>query len=91
MWVQPRAARTEIAGRHGGSIKIRVAAPPVDGAANKELIRFLAERLDLPRSAVRVAGGHTGRGKRVVIEGLDARAVSDRLWGPDLTRGRPPE
>ena len=70
--VQPRASRTEIVGWHGDAIKICVAAPPVDGAANAELVRFLAEALGVPRSAVRVASGRSGRGKRDSGGGLDA-------------------
>jgi len=77
--VQPRARQTEIVGWHGDAIKIRVAAPPVDGAANAELLRFLAERLSLPAAAVRLAVGGTGRRKRLEITGLDAATVLDRL------------
>ncbi len=77
--VQPRASRTEIVGWHGDAIKIRVAAPPVDGAANEELVRFLAEVLALPRSAVRVASGSTGRHKRLEIDGCEPEAVLRRI------------
>jgi hypothetical protein len=81
--VQPRAARTEVAGRHGEAIKIRLKAPPVDGAANDELIRFVAERLGLPRAAVELVGGATGRAKRLRITGAGdtADAVYRRLIG----------
>jgi uncharacterized protein (TIGR00251 family) len=65
--VQPRAARTELAGLHDGRLKLRLTAPPVDGAANAALVQFLAERLDLPRSALSVASGSTGRRKTVSI------------------------
>ena len=68
--VQPRAKQTEVVGWHGDAIKIRVAAPPVDGAANDALVRFLAELLGVPRTAVTVVGGATGRRKRVAIEGV---------------------
>jgi uncharacterized protein len=77
--VQPRAKRTEIVGRHGGALKIRVAAPPVDGAANDELVRFLAERLGVRRAQVRVAAGVAGRDKRIAIHGLDASTALARL------------
>jgi uncharacterized protein len=69
--VVPRARTTEVAGRHGDALKIRLAAPPVDGAANEELIRFLAERLSVPRSAVTIAAGLTGRRKTVKIAGIE--------------------
>lgn len=67
--VQPRAARTEIVGRHGDAVRIRVHAPPVDGAANEELLRFLAERLGVARSALRLVAGEFGRRKRVAVTG----------------------
>ncbi len=80
--VQPRAARTEIVGRHGDAIKIRLKAPPVDGAANEELLRFLAERLGLPRSAVALARGATGRAKTVAVSGRTEQAVSAAMVPP---------
>jgi uncharacterized protein (TIGR00251 family) len=73
--VQPRASRTEIVGEHGGALKLRVAAPPVDGAANEELIRFLARSLSVPQSAVRVLRGSTGRRKVVEVAGISAADV----------------
>ena len=75
MHVVPRARTTEVAGHHGDALKIRLAAPPVDGAANEELIRFLAERLSVPRSSVTVAAGHTGRRKTVKIAGIETAAA----------------
>ncbi len=72
--VQPRAARTELAGLHDGRLKLRLTAPPVDGAANAALVNFLAECLDLPRSALNVASGGTGRRKTVRISGGDELA-----------------
>ena len=79
--VQPRARATAVAGRHGDAIRIRLAAPPVDGAANAELVRFLAERLGLSRSAVQIAGGAAARRKFVVIEGLTADRATRLLLG----------
>jgi uncharacterized protein len=77
--VQPRARRTEVVGRHGGAIKIRVAAPPADGAANEELVRFLAECLGVARGALRIVSGATARRKIVVIEGIAATDAERRL------------
>lgn len=77
--VQPRASRTEIVGPHGGALKLRLAAPPVDGEANDELIRFLAKALGVPKSAVEIVSGATGRRKRVRVMGLDAHAALARL------------
>src|SRR2546426_493023 len=73
--VAPRARTTAVAGRHGDAIRIRVAAPPVDGAANAELVRFLAERLGVSRSAVAIAAGAAGRRKTVEIAGLATDAA----------------
>ena len=66
--VQPRAKKTEVVGWHGDAIKVRLKAPPVDGAANEELVRFVAERLCVPRSAVRIVSGRTSRRKRLSLE-----------------------
>jgi len=73
--VVPRAKRTEVAGRHGDAIKIKLKAPPVDGAANAELVRFVAERLDVPRSDVTITAGYTGRRKTLEIAGIAAAAL----------------
>jgi len=77
--IQPRAATTAIAGRHGDALKIRLAAPPVDGAANAELVEFLARTLDRPRSAVRLTAGVTSRRKTVEVTGIDAAEAARRL------------
>ena len=68
--VQPGASRSEVVGSHGDALRIRVAGPAVDGKANAELVRFLAERLGLPARAVEITRGHTSRTKvvRVVTE-----------------------
>jgi uncharacterized protein len=80
--VVPRARATAVAGRHGDALKIRVAAPPVDGAANAELVRFLADRLNVPRGAITVAAGQTGRRKTVKIEGVTTAAALRILETP---------
>ena len=77
--VQPRASRTEVAGLHGSRIRIRLAAPPVDGAANEELIRFLAETLGVQRDAVRIVAGHSSRQKTVEVAGLTGEEAARRL------------
>jgi uncharacterized protein (TIGR00251 family) len=76
--VIPRAPRTKVDGERAGAILIRLAAPPVDGAANAALIAFLAEALGLPRRNVTLISGETSRDKRVQIAGVseaDARAA----------------
>lgn len=67
--VQPGAARTEFAGRHGERLKLRLAARAVDGKANEALVAFLAEHYGVPRRNVRIAAGLKSRRKRVVIDG----------------------
>jgi uncharacterized protein (TIGR00251 family) len=79
--VVPRAKVTEIAGRYGDAIRIRLAAPPVDGAANAELIRFLADRLGVPRHAVSIIRGAGGRRKTVTVAGLPTDRVDRMLLG----------
>ncbi|MDR0378400.1 MAG: DUF167 domain-containing protein, partial [Candidatus Accumulibacter sp.] len=61
--VQPGARKTEVVGIHGDALKIRLSAPPVDGKANAALIEFVAGRLGVPKSAVRLVGGQTSRRK----------------------------
>jgi len=68
--VQPGAARSEFAGKHGERIKVRLAAPAHEGRANAALIEFLAGHYGVPRRNVRIAAGLKSRRKRVVIEGL---------------------
>jgi uncharacterized protein (TIGR00251 family) len=77
--VIPRAKRTEIAGRRGGALLVRLAAPPVDGAANDALRAFLAERLGVPQRQVAIVRGETSRNKTVAIEGISAAAVDAAL------------
>jgi uncharacterized protein (TIGR00251 family) len=77
--VQPRARRTEVAGRHGDAIKVRLKAPPADGAANRELLRFLADALGVPRGAVRIRSGQSGRRKVVEVDGLTGPEAEARL------------
>jgi len=78
----PRASRTEIAGVADGRLRIRVAAPPVEGAANVELVRFLAAVLGVSKSAVAVTAGATGRRKTVLVRGVTVAAACALLPGP---------
>ena len=77
--VQPKAARTACVGIHGEALKIRIAAAPVAGAANRELIRFLADELSLPTAAVHIESGAGSRHKRLRLEGTTAVHVLSRL------------
>lgn len=77
--VQPKASRTECVGIHGDALKIRVAAPPVEGAANDELVRFIAEECGVPRASVLLQSGAEGRRKRLCVRGVTAEYVMARL------------
>lgn len=68
--VAPRASKSEIAGEHDGALKVRVASPPVDGAANAELVRLLAKTFGVARSDVEIVGGQTAKTKQIKIFGL---------------------
>lgn len=73
--VQARAKKTEIVGMHGNAVKIRLQSPPVDGAANDELIRLLSKKLGVRRNDVELIGGVSSRRKRIRINGLTASDV----------------
>jgi uncharacterized protein len=77
--VVPRAGRTAVAGIRGDALLVRLAAPPVDGAANEALLAFLATLLDHPKRDVVIASGHTSRDKRLVVRGISAADVSARV------------
>ena len=79
--VIPRAPRTRVDGTRGGALLIRLAAPPVDGAANDALIAFLSDALALPRRNIRIVSGERSRDKRVAIEGLDETTARAHLLG----------
>ena len=74
VYVQPNARRTEVVGRHDGSLKVRVAAPPLDQRANALLIEFLKEKLEVPASRITITRGATGRRKTVEVAAPGAAA-----------------
>jgi uncharacterized protein (TIGR00251 family) len=77
--VIPRARRSELGGVRDARLVVRLAAPPVDGAANLALIEFLADLFQCPRRSVRLLAGETSRTKRVEIQGLTVQQVEARL------------
>ena len=77
--VIPRARRTELSGRRGDAILVRLAAPPVDGAANDALIAFLSDRLGIPQRQIALARGATARDKTIAIDGLAPGEIARRL------------
>jgi uncharacterized protein (TIGR00251 family) len=84
--VLPRARKTELAGTRGGVLLLRLAAPPVDGAANAALIEWLAGDLGVPLRAIRIVSGHRSRDKRVAIDGITVAHVT-RSLGVDPNAG----
>jgi uncharacterized protein len=70
--VVPRASRSEVVGEHDGALRVRIAAPPVEGAANEELRRTLARALGVPTRNVEIVSGQTSKTKRVRVNGADA-------------------
>lgn len=83
--IQPGASKTELAGRHGDALKVRVAAPPADGRANRELIWYLAQILGVPRGHVAVIKGENGRRKTIAVRGVTVGDAARRL-GLEATR-----
>jgi uncharacterized protein (TIGR00251 family) len=77
--VIPRASRSRAAGTRDGALLVRLQAPPVDGAANAELIAVIADLLDVSRRAVTIVSGERGRSKRVRVAGVDSNHVASRL------------
>jgi len=69
--VVPRASQSAIVGEHDGALKVKIKSPPVDGAANAELIRVLAKRFNVSKSAVEITGGQTSKRKQVRVSGIN--------------------
>ena len=91
VWVGPGASRSGVAGLRGGALRVRVTAPPEAGAANRELLRLLAERLGVRPGDVTLEAGQGSREKRVRVRGLGPDAVRERLLpatSVDRARGR---
>ena len=79
--VMPRAGRSEVAGMRDGALLVRLAAAPVDGAANAELIDLIARALHIPKRDISIVRGERSRNKRVRIAGMNAEDVVGRLLG----------
>ena len=90
----PRAARDEWCGMHGDVLRIRLRAPPADQKANRALVEFLAEALEVPRSQILIERGATDRNKHVLILGRAAAGISARNHAEPrmclATKTRPP-
>lgn len=82
--VQPRVSRSGVVGELDGALKIRLAAPPVDGEANDELIRVLAKLFDVPRARISISAGQTSKNKLICVEGIsaiEAEKILQRVLG----------
>ncbi|MCB2228323.1 MAG: YggU family protein [Desulfarculaceae bacterium] len=77
--VAPRASRNELAGVEAGALKVRLTAPPVEGAANRALVKLLAKTLGLAKGKVAVVAGERSRSKRVEVSGLSEAELKERL------------
>lgn len=82
VYCQPGAKQTQVAGIHDGKPKIQLKAPPVDGEANKALIAFLSKLCGVPKSAISIEMGTSGRIKRVAVEGVSDEALRSVLNTP---------
>lgn len=78
LYIQPGASKSEVSGLHGERLKIRIKAPPVEGEANRELINFIAQKLGLSRSKVRILRGETSRQKDLIVE-LEKKKVQEAM------------
>lgn len=79
LYIQPGAKKNGLSGRHGDALKIRLAAPPVDGKANAALLAFLAQWLQIPKSALSLKSGHSTRRKIVRVTDIEADTLARRI------------
>lgn len=82
--VVPRASRSEIVGEHNGALRVRITAAPVEGAANKAVIRTLALAFKVPRGGIQIVAGHTSRLKQVKVTGAGPEALAALIQVPEL-------
>ena len=73
--VIPRSSVSEIVGEYDGAVKVRLTSPPVDGAANADLIKLLAKKLDVPKSSIAIVSGETSRTKRLRVTGVTSEKL----------------
>jgi uncharacterized protein (TIGR00251 family) len=77
VFIQPRSSKNMIAGQHGDALKIKLTAPPVDDAANKMCVQYLAKCLKIPKSSIEIISGHTSRTKRLLLRCKNEKNESD--------------
>jgi len=76
VFIQPRSSKNMIVGLYGDALKIKLKAPPVDGAANKMCIQYLAKCLKVPKSSLEIISGHTSRSKMILLHAANQSAAS---------------
>lgn len=81
IYVQPKASKNAVVGLHDDALKIRLTAPPIDGAANKMCIKFLSKQLDIPKSALEIISGHTSRTKLIFIRCMNDHKDNNQAQG----------
>lgn len=74
--VIPRASRTEIVGEYNGALKVKLTSPPVEGAANQELVRTLAKELGVAKGDIEIVSGQSSKAKRIRVRGADAAKIN---------------
>ncbi len=77
--IQPRSSKNELSGLYNRALKIKLTSPPVDGAANRQLIKFLAKFLDISPSRISILAGQTGKQKTMQIEALDETEFLNKI------------
>jgi len=77
VFIQPRSSKNMIAGQHGDALKIKLTAPPVDDAANKMCVQYIAKCLKIPKSSIEIISGHTSRTKRLLLRCKNEKNASD--------------
>jgi uncharacterized protein (TIGR00251 family) len=82
--VVPRASRSKLVGEYDGALRVRIAAPPVNGAANDELVRLLAHAFGVPRKAIDITGGRASKLKTVCVAGGRAAVLKSKVQSPRL-------
>jgi uncharacterized protein (TIGR00251 family) len=77
LYIQPKSSKNQISGIYNNACKIKIKAPPVDGAANKECIKYVSKLMNLPKSSVSIISGHTGKNKKIYLEKHKDQTVID--------------
>jgi uncharacterized protein (TIGR00251 family) len=79
LYILPNAPKSQVIGEHNGALKIKIQAPPVDGKANEEIVRFLSKKLEISKSKIEILKGDKSKLKKVLIEGLSLEQIKSML------------